>query len=367
MGVASVRRAVRAMRGADAVAGPSVGWRGARIGSGSGGRSRRGLSSEDAAAAAGVSQAVGARWFREGGGMPSITFGPAVGALSVVRRAGGDRAPACAACSACARSRAGSVGRRRRSRGSCGATPRPAAALCEYRATTAQWHAERRAQPPEGREARGERPAARVRAGPARRAGRRARTARRCRARRCAGSVVGTDARQDRRWAGRGARSRSPSGCGSTSPMMSPCGSPTRRSTRRSTSRAAARCGASSTACLRTGRALRVPRARTRGRGKGFVTRRGHDQRAAGRGRRPGRARPLGRRPDPRPGQLRDRHARRAHAPGSRCCCTCRAWTGTAMSRASRTARRWPGTAPRPSATRSPPRSPRCPSSCADR
>src|SRR3954452_3715347 len=34
----------------------------------------RGLSSEDAAVEAGVSAAVGVRWFREGGGMPSITL-----------------------------------------------------------------------------------------------------------------------------------------------------------------------------------------------------------------------------------------------------------------------------------------------------
>jgi IS30 family transposase len=34
----------------------------------------RGLSSEDAAAEAGVSAAVGVRWFREGGGMPSVTL-----------------------------------------------------------------------------------------------------------------------------------------------------------------------------------------------------------------------------------------------------------------------------------------------------
>ena len=32
----------------------------------------QGLSSEDAGASAGVSPAVGTRWFREGGGMPSI-------------------------------------------------------------------------------------------------------------------------------------------------------------------------------------------------------------------------------------------------------------------------------------------------------
>jgi hypothetical protein len=33
----------------------------------------RGLSSEDAAVEAGVSPAVGVRWFREAGGMPSVT------------------------------------------------------------------------------------------------------------------------------------------------------------------------------------------------------------------------------------------------------------------------------------------------------
>ena len=35
-----------------------------------------GLSSEDAAADAGVSPAVGARWFREAGGMPPSTLAP---------------------------------------------------------------------------------------------------------------------------------------------------------------------------------------------------------------------------------------------------------------------------------------------------
>jgi hypothetical protein len=39
----------------------------------------RGLSSEDAALQAGVSAAVGVRWFREGGGMPSVSLGPASG------------------------------------------------------------------------------------------------------------------------------------------------------------------------------------------------------------------------------------------------------------------------------------------------
>ena len=36
----------------------------------------RGLSSEDAAVSCGVSPPVGGRWFREGGGMPPISFAP---------------------------------------------------------------------------------------------------------------------------------------------------------------------------------------------------------------------------------------------------------------------------------------------------
>src|SRR6266480_3316817 len=39
----------------------------------------RGLPSEDAAVEAGVSQPVGTRWFREAGGMPSITRAPVSG------------------------------------------------------------------------------------------------------------------------------------------------------------------------------------------------------------------------------------------------------------------------------------------------
>ena len=72
-------------------------------------------------------------------------------------------------------------------------------------------------------------------------------------------------------------------------------------------------------ACLRTGRALRVPRARARQQAWAHVTPEVHDQRTPGRGRRSGRARALGRRPAHRAGTLRDRHARRAHRPASRC------------------------------------------------
>src|SRR3984885_12711397 len=39
----------------------------------------RGLSSEAAGVEAGVSPVVGVRWFREGGGMPSVTLAPLSG------------------------------------------------------------------------------------------------------------------------------------------------------------------------------------------------------------------------------------------------------------------------------------------------
>jgi hypothetical protein len=39
----------------------------------------RGLSSQDAAESCGVSPAVGARWFRQGGGMPTISLAPLSG------------------------------------------------------------------------------------------------------------------------------------------------------------------------------------------------------------------------------------------------------------------------------------------------
>jgi hypothetical protein len=53
--------------------------------------------------------------------------------------------------------------------------------------------------------------------------------------------------------------------------------------------------------------------------------------------------------------------------PGSRCCCTCPPWTATVTDLESTTGRRSPATAPRPSATPSPHRSPRSPTSCVAR
>ena len=114
----------------------------------------------------------------------------------------------------------------------------------EYRATTAQWHADRRATRPKAAKlAANAAPA--VRARPAGRLDQPARRRRRCRARRSDGSAGGTAAGRTGAGPSRGARSRSRTGSGSTSPMMSPCGSRMRRSTRRSTSRAAERCAVS--------------------------------------------------------------------------------------------------------------------------
>ena len=78
MGVRERQEAVRAMRGQMGSPGrPSVArredrqrfWRAIAAG----------WSSEAAAAAVGMSPAVGSRWFRDGGGMPSISLAPLSG------------------------------------------------------------------------------------------------------------------------------------------------------------------------------------------------------------------------------------------------------------------------------------------------
>ena len=220
-------------------------WRGGSIGSGSGRRSLAGCRARTPAVEAGVSPAVGVRWFREGGGMPSVSAGPGCRG-GTCRSPSVRRSRSCAPAGAgCARSRVSSAGRRRRSRGSCAATRRPAAA------GSSTGPRRRSGMPtggPGGRRPRSWPPTSGCASyvqdrlsGAVHRAGRR--------------PVSGPGGALDRPAArpapgpalgdGRGARSRSPTGCGSTSPMMSRCGSRTRRSTRRSTSRAAARCGAS--------------------------------------------------------------------------------------------------------------------------
>ena len=110
-----------------------------------------GRSSEDAAVEAGVSPAVGARWFREAGGMPPSHL---VRSASR-RRAGTCRSPSARRSRSCARKGMG-----------CGRSPAGSARApstisrelrrnaatrgggLEYRATTAQWHADRAARRP---------------------------------------------------------------------------------------------------------------------------------------------------------------------------------------------------------------------------
>ena len=106
-----------------------------------------GVSSEDAAGEAGVSPAVGSRWFRQAGGMPPISLGSVSGrCLSLAER------------EEIAIFHAQSVGVREIGRrlGRCASTilrelrrnasTRNRAVV--YRATTAQWHPERRASRP---------------------------------------------------------------------------------------------------------------------------------------------------------------------------------------------------------------------------
>src|SRR5512144_2760388 len=125
----------------------------------------RGVSTEDAAAVAGVSPAVGTRWFRDGGGMSSVSMAPLSG-----------RYPSFADREEIAILRARACGVReiarqlRRSASTISRELRRNAATrgghLDYRATTAQGHADRRFRT-EGRQARRARTAARLRAGAA--------------------------------------------------------------------------------------------------------------------------------------------------------------------------------------------------------
>ena len=231
----------------------------------------RGLSSEDAAVWCGVSPAVGARWFRESGGMPSISLAPlsgrylsfaereeiailraqGVGVREIARRLGRvavDDLAGAAPQRRDPRRRVWSIGPRRRSGMPTGAPRRPKVAkLAANDALRA------------------------VRAGPARRRGHRARR-RGGAGSRCALDRAASRAPQDRRWA----TSWSPEQIANRLPIDFPDDESMRISHEAIyqalyvQGRGALR--RELTACLRTGRALRVPRARTRGRGKKFVT-----------------------------------------------------------------------------------------------
>jgi IS30 family transposase len=232
-----------------------------------------GQSSEDAALGAGVSPAVGARWFREAGGMPPATFAPAAKTPS-------GRYLSCADREQIALGRAQGHGvreiarRLERSASTISRELRRNAATrgggLDYRAATAQWHAERAARRPKPaklavhaalRSYVQDRLAGVVAApggaavpGPAvpwkgRRHGR----------------------RQHRRWA----RAWSPEQIARRL-RLDFADDGTMRISHEAIYQALYVQGRGAlrrelTACLRTGRALRVPRARSRGRGKSFV------------------------------------------------------------------------------------------------
>jgi IS30 family transposase len=229
----------------------------------------RGVSSEDAAAEAGISPAVGTRWFREAGGMPTITQAPlSPRYLSFTEReeiallhAAGSGVRAIAR--ALSRSPS-SISRELRRN----AATRSGA--FEYRATTAQWHADRRrCRAKVGKLARHDALRSYVQE-------------------RLAGAIVAADGttvpgppvrwigrrhgrRQDRRWA----TAWSPQQISKRLPVDFPDDESMRISHEAIyqslyvQGRGALR--RDLVACLRTGRALRIPRARTKARGKAFV------------------------------------------------------------------------------------------------
>jgi len=230
----------------------------------------RGLSSEDAAAVAGVSPAVGTRWFREAGGMPPMSLAPVSGRyLSFSEREE----------VAILHARGRGVREIARRLGRCPSTVsrelrRNASTRSNeltYRATTAQWHAERRASRPKVSKLACNnrlreyvqdrlagvisRPDGETVPGPkVRFAGRR------------------HGRRQDRRWA----KAWSPEQILNRLRIDFP-DDETMRISHEAIYQALFIQGRGAlkrelVACLRTGRALRVPRARTQARGKNFVT-----------------------------------------------------------------------------------------------
>ena len=230
----------------------------------------RGISTEDAAGEAGVSPAVGAGWFRDAGGMPSICLAPVsgrylsfaereeiaifnaqhVGVREIARQLG--RSPS-------------TVSRELRRNASTRSNE------LTYRASTAQWHAERRASRPKfSKLAANDRLREYVQD-------------------RLAGTIARPDGalvpgpdvafigrrhgrRQDRRWA----KAWSPEQISNRIRIDFP-DDESMRISHEAIYQALYIQGRGAlkrelVACLRTGRALRVPRARTRSRGKKFVT-----------------------------------------------------------------------------------------------
>jgi IS30 family transposase len=269
MGSRSARRSDRALRPPMRSPGRPPGWRREHLQQ-FWKAIARGLSSEDAAIAIGLSAAVGGRLFRQAGGMRTISLIPTSGrylsftereeiAILTARGCGVreiasqlDRSPS-------------TISRELRR------NPATRSGSLEYRATTAQWHADRRAKRPK---------VAKLAAND---------TLREYVQERLAGLVTAPDGmvirgpavpwvgrrhgrRKDRRWA----TSWSPEQISNRLRVDFPYDESMRISHEAIyqalyvQGRGALR--RELTACLRTGRALRVPRARTRTRGKKFVS-----------------------------------------------------------------------------------------------
>ena len=232
-----------------------------------------GLSSEDAAIGVGVPQAVGTRWFRKAGGMPPAMFGRSAKPLSgrYLSLAEREELAILRAQGTGIREMARRVGR---SASTVSRELRRNAATrsggLEYRATVAQWHAERAAWRPK----------------PAKLA---ANAALRTYVQdRLSGMIAAPSGaavpgptvpwkgrrhgpRQDRRWA----KAWSPQQIAYRLRLDFP-GDATMRISHEAIYQSLYVQGRGAlrrelTACLRTGRALRVPRERTRGRGKSFI------------------------------------------------------------------------------------------------
>ncbi|MEA2654667.1 MAG: hypothetical protein QOI23_32 [Chloroflexota bacterium] len=230
----------------------------------------KGLTTEDAGLRTGISPAVAARWFRHSGGMPSISQAPLSGRyLSFVER------EEVALLRASGRGVRAIARRLHRAPSTISREVRRNAATrggyLDYRALTAQWHADRRARRPKS---------AKLAVNDA---------LREYVQDRLAGAVTKLDGthltgpgvrwigrrhgrRQDRRWA----MSWSPEQIAHRLHFDFP-DDPSMRISHEAIYQALFVQGRGAlrrelTACLRTGRALRVPRARTRSRAKGFFT-----------------------------------------------------------------------------------------------
>ena len=230
----------------------------------------RGVTTEDAAAEAGVSAAVGARWFRQAGGMPPLSL------LTVTARYLTFTEREEIAILHAQHHGVREIARRlRRSPSTISRELRRNASTrshqVSYRATTAQWHAERRASRPK---------VSKLAANPALRDYVQDRLAGMI-ARPDGGQIAGPTVRfigrrhgrrADRRWA----KAWSPEQISHRLRIDFPDDASMRISHEAIyqalyvQGRGALR--RELVTCLRTGRALRVPRARTAGRGKGFVT-----------------------------------------------------------------------------------------------